>query len=104
MNVTWKSPDGTVITAEVDNGTTLMNAALANNVPLILGECGGNLSCATCHVVVDDAWIERTGGPGEFETDMLDTTAAIRQPNSRLSCQITASDDLDGLILNVPQP
>jgi len=104
MKVTWQLPDGSTIVGDVTQGTTLMEAAQAHNVPLILGECGGNMSCATCHVVVHDDWFEKTGGPGEFEVDMLDATAAERQSNSRLSCQITADDSLDGLVLIVPQP
>lgn len=104
MKVTWKSADGSEITADVADGTVLMQAGLDNNVPRILGECGGCLSCATCHVIVDDAWIARTGTPDEFEDAMLEITEAPRQPNSRLSCQIEARDDLDGLVLWVPEP
>lgn len=103
MNVTWKLPDGGEISAKVDAGMTLMEAGLANDVPEILGECGGNMSCGTCHVVVDDAWIEQTGGPGEFEDAVLDLTNAPRAAHSRLSCQLVASDALDGLVLHVPQ-
>lgn len=103
MKVTWKLPDGTEITAEVAHGQTLMEAALANNVPGVIGECGGCLSCATCHVVVDEAWREATGTPGEMEDAMLDITAAPRQPASRLSCQLTAAPELDGLVLIVPE-
>ena len=80
----------------------MMEAAIANNVPRILGDCGGNLSCATCHVFVDPAWADRVGGPGDMEDPMLDMTEADRGATSRLSCQIVASDDLDGLVLHVP--
>lgn len=104
MKVTWILPDGREISAEVADGISLMEAALANNVPGIIGECGGNLSCATCHVVVDETWFGRTGGPGEFENEMLDVTDAERQRTSRLSCQIPASPELDGLVLRVPEP
>lgn len=103
MNVKWKLPDGSEITADVTDGMTMMEAALAHNVPGVIGECGGNLSCATCHVYVDEAWVGKTGVADDFEDDMLDVAEAERRPSSRLSCQITASDALDGLVLIVPQ-
>lgn len=102
MQATWHLPDGTTITATIPQGQTLMEAARANGVPSILGDCGGNMSCATCHVVVDPAWIERTGSAEGFETDMLEVTDAPRQPHSRLSCQIRMTADLDGLVLHIP--
>ena len=102
MQVTWNLPDGTTIIATIPAGQTLMEAARANAIPSILGDCGGNLSCATCHVVVDPAWIDRTGAAEGFEADMLDVTDAPRQPHSRLSCQIRMTADLDGLVLHIP--
>lgn len=102
MKVTWILPDGAQITAEVAEGLSLMEAAVAQNVPGVVGECGGNLSCATCHVQVADDWAARVGGPEDFEDAMLDTVEAARGPTSRLSCQIRASADLDGLVLIVP--
>jgi len=104
MQVTWKLPDGAEITAEVTEGTSLMEAARANDVPLVLGECGGCLSCATCHVIVAPEWRERVGAPDEMEEMMLDVTEAPRHADSRLSCQIEASAALDGLVLIVPAP
>ena len=102
MQATWHLPDGTTITATIPAGQTLMEAARAHGVPSVLGDCGGNMSCATCHVVVDPAWIDRTGLAEGFEADMLDVTDAPRQPHSRLSCQITMTADLDGLVLHIP--
>ena len=102
MKATWALPDGTEVTAEVEEGLNLMRAAVENNVDGVIGECGGNLSCATCHVVVDDAWIGKTGELDDFEDAMLDVAEAERQPNSRLSCQIEMSVDLDGIRLIVP--
>ncbi|GAB4361572.1 MAG: 2Fe-2S iron-sulfur cluster-binding protein [Oricola sp.] len=104
MRVTWKLADGREITGEVADGINMMEAAVANNVPRVIGECGGNLSCATCHVYVDEAWREATGEAGEYEDAMLDVAEAERLPSSRLSCQIVASPELDGLVLIVPEP
>jgi 2Fe-2S ferredoxin len=103
MKVTWILPGGAEVSAEVAEGQSLMEAAVARNVPGVVGECGGNLSCATCHVIVAEDWAARVGGPGEFEDAMLDTVEAARGPGSRLSCQITARDGLDGLVLIVPE-
>lgn len=100
--VTWILADGRQINADVPVGHNLMEAAVAHNVPDVIGECGGCLSCATCHVYVDDAWVAKTGKPGDMENDMLEITTAERRGNSRLSCQIIASADLDGLVLHVP--
>lgn len=102
MKVTWELADGTEIEADVAPGTTLKDAALAAEVPGILGDCGGNLSCATCHVVVADDWVGVVGGPESTEDFMLDITEAPREANSRLSCQIEMTAALDGLRLRVP--
>ena len=101
--VTWVLADGREITAEVPAGHSMMEAAVANNVPGVIGECGGCLSCATCHVYVDPAWYPKTGVPDEMEAEMLELTLAERRETSRLSCQIAASPALDGLVLRVPQ-
>ncbi len=100
--VTWKMANGDTIVADVKAGTTLMEAALDNDVPEIIGECGGCLSCATCHVFVDPAWEDKVGSTDDMEDAMLDVTDVPKKANSRLSCQITMSDELDGLILEVP--
>jgi 2Fe-2S ferredoxin len=102
MKATWILPDGRKITAEVAPGTTMMSAAVAHDVPGVIGECGGTLSCATCHVYVDPAWADKTGSAGEFEEAMLDVAEAPRTETSRLSCQIEMSAELDGLVLRVP--
>jgi ferredoxin, 2Fe-2S len=103
MKATWILPNGREITADVAEGRTLMEAAVAADVPGVIGECGGTLSCATCHVHVDDAWRSKTGAVGDFEDAMLDVTEAERTDASRLSCQIEMSAELDGIILRVPQ-
>ena len=79
MKATWILPDGRKITAEVGEGLSLMEAAVANNIPNVIGECGGNLSCATCHVYVADDWASRTGPAGDFEDPMLDVADAERK-------------------------
>jgi 2Fe-2S ferredoxin len=100
--ITWILHDGRKIVAEAQKGHSLMEAAVANDVPEILGECGGCLSCATCHVYVDPAWQAKIGGPKDMENELLEITAAERRENSRLSCQIVADDELDGLVVQVP--
>ncbi|MEO8240700.1 MAG: 2Fe-2S iron-sulfur cluster-binding protein [bacterium] len=104
MKATWILPDGKQITAEVKPGRTLMEAAVSNNVPYVIGECGGSMICATCHVVVDPDWTAAAGGPSKFEDGMLDETEAERTATSRLSCQLAMSAALDGIILHVPKP
>ncbi len=101
--ITWKQADGSAIEAEVADGTSLMEAAVANSVPGVIGECGGCLSCATCHVYVDETWLDKIGLADEFEDAMLDVAEAERREASRLSCQITASPALDGLVVHVPE-
>ena len=102
--ITWKVDGAADISAEVEDGVTLKDAALDNDVPYVIGECGGCLSCATCHVSVDSAWTDALGSPDFMEDDMLDFTEVERGPNSRLSCQIVVSDKLDGLVLHPPKP
>ncbi|WP_333817036.1 2Fe-2S iron-sulfur cluster-binding protein [Tabrizicola sp.] len=103
MQATWNLADGRQITLDVAEGTSLMEAATRHGVPGIVGECGGSMSCATCHVLVDPAWAERAGEAGPFEDDMLDITEAGRQPTSRLSCQLKMTAALDGIVVSVPQ-
>lgn len=102
MKATWTLPDGSTKTAEVAAGTNLMEAAVANGIPEIEGACGGCLSCATCHVFVDPAWLAKLGGVDVFEDAMLDATDVERTDASRLSCQITMREELDGITLTVP--
>ena len=101
--ITWKTQDGNEIIADVKNGLNLMEAAIANDVPNVDGDCGGCLSCATCHVFVDEAWFEKTGEVDDIEDTMLEMTDVERRDNSRLSCQMIASPELDGLVLHVPE-
>lgn len=99
--ITFKQPDGTAQTVDAENGMTVMEAAKLQEIPGIEAECGGACACATCHVYIDDAWTEATGGPEEMEEDMLDFAFDVRE-QSRLSCQIKVTDKLDGLVVTVP--
>jgi 2Fe-2S ferredoxin len=100
--ITYIEFNGTPHEVEVANGVSLMEGALQNGVPGIDGDCGGNAACATCHVYVDAAWLPKTGSPNEMEEAMLDLADGL-QENSRLACQIHASNDLDGLVLHMPE-
>ena len=86
----------------VSNGVTVMRAAIQNDLPGIDAECGGCLSCATCHVYVDPAFADRLPPMSEDEEDLLSGVSAERQATSRLSCQLTMSDVLDGLTVRIP--
>ena len=86
---------------DVENGATVMEAAIRNAVPGIEAECGGACACATCHVYVEDGWFERLPQAEELEQQMLDFAFDV-QPNSRLSCQIKVDDSLDGLVVRIP--
>ncbi|XOV87558.1 MAG: 2Fe-2S iron-sulfur cluster-binding protein [Pseudomonadota bacterium] len=94
--------DGTETVVEAANGSTVMNAAVDNLVPGIDADCGGECSCATCHVVVSDEWIAVVGKPSEQEESMLDLNPD-REANSRLSCQIKVTDDIDGIVVQLPE-
>lgn len=100
--VTYISADGNETVVNVENGENLMQAALDNNVAGILGDCGGGCACATCHVYVDPAWAEKAGEPSDLESDMLEGLLEP-QPTSRLSCQIIMSDELDGIVVRLPE-
>lgn len=94
--------DGTETTVDATDGMSVMNAAIDNLVPGIDADCGGECSCATCHVIVDDAWMAKAGKPSEQEESMLDLNPD-REANSRLSCQIAVTEELDGLVVQLPE-
>jgi len=102
--VTYVEYDGTPHTVDVPEGTSVMRGAVDNNVPGIDADCGGECACATCHVYVDAAWLDKTGlpVPGSQEASML-SFAAVAQPNSRLSCQIRIREELAGLTVRMPE-
>jgi 2Fe-2S ferredoxin len=99
--ITFSDSSGAARTVEAEVGSTVMETAIRNNIPGIEAECGGACACATCHVYVDEAWREKVGGPSPMEEDMLDFGYDVRS-NSRLSCQIKMTDDLDGLTVTTP--
>ena len=101
-SVTYVQPDGSLRTVDARAGTTVMEAAIDHDVPGIVAECGGACSCATCHVYVDSAWAERLDPPDSQEDGMLDCVLD-RHAASRLSCQIVLTDELDGLVVHVPE-
>ncbi|QDM15874.1 2Fe-2S iron-sulfur cluster binding domain-containing protein [Tardiphaga sp. vice352] len=101
-SVTYIHSDGRSETVDARDGDSAMITAMQSGVDGIVGECGGGLVCATCHVYVDDSWMERVGTAAADEDEMLEGVAAERSPNSRLSCQIKMSDALDGLVLRLP--
>jgi ferredoxin, 2Fe-2S len=88
---------------DADNDSSVMRAAVSHGVRGIAAECGGNGICATCHVYVDEAWLTRLGPVSEDEDTLLDSTASVRLPNSRLACQIRITPALDGLTLRLPE-
>ncbi|MCW5714109.1 MAG: 2Fe-2S iron-sulfur cluster binding domain-containing protein [Bauldia sp.] len=100
--ITYIAADGTNYAVEAENGMTVMEAAIHNQVPGIEAECGGACACATCHVYVEDPFKDIVGDPSPMEEDMLDFGYDVR-PNSRLSCQIRVSDELDGMVVKVPE-
>ncbi len=100
--VTFIAFNGSQRTVEVPVGTTLMRAATDNRVDGIDGDCGGNCACATCHVYVDPKWVDRTGSRTPGEAEMLNLVAELRD-NSRLACQITIDQSLDGLVVATPE-
>ena len=87
---------------EATNGESVMETAIKNSIPGIDADCGGACACATCHVYVDAAFMEKVGQPEDMEQSMLDFAENV-QENSRLSCQISVSDDLDGLKVTTPE-
>jgi 2Fe-2S ferredoxin len=100
--ITYIEHNGTEHALEVKNGLSVMEGAVKNNVPGIDADCGGACACATCHVYVDAAWIDKVGSKSAMEESMLDFAENV-ESNSRLSCQIKVADTLDGLVVRMPE-
>jgi 2Fe-2S ferredoxin len=99
--ITYIEHDGHAHTVDAEIGSTVMETALKNGVSGIVAECGGSCTCATCHVYVDEPWFTRLGPRSADEEYQLDSAFDVRE-NSRLSCQIVVSEDLDGLVVRTP--
>ena len=99
--ITYIEHNGKSHTLEVANGLTVMEGAVQNNIPGIDADCGGSCACATCHVYVNEKWFDKLPNKESAEEDMLDM-AFEPKTSSRLSCQLTVSNELDGLVVNMP--
>ena len=95
--------DGSTRSVAAKSGASVMETAIRHNIRGIDAECGGSCSCATCHVYVDDAFLDKLAPPDDMEDELLDGTASERAANSRLSCQITVTAELEGLSVRVPE-
>ena len=100
--ITYIDSTGSQKTIDVANGLSVMEGAVQNNIPGIDADCGGSMACATCHVYVKEEWFNKLSKPEEGEKDMLDVAYEPKK-NSRLSCQITVSDEIDGLVITTPE-
>ena len=100
--ITYNTHENKIHTVDVQNGLTVMEGAVQNDIPGIDADCGGGMACATCHVYVNEEWLDKLPAKEDGEEDMLDMAY---EPNkfSRLSCQIVVSDELDGLVVSIPE-
>ena len=99
--ITYQDTKGNSKTIDVESGLTVMEGAIQNNIPGIDADCGGSMACATCHVYVEEKWLDQLPKAEEAEVDMIDMAFEPKK-NSRLSCQIIVSDKLDGLKVTTP--
>ncbi len=101
--VTYQSPSGAAHQVDVPVGTTVMQGAVKNGIDGIVAECGGVCMCSTCHVFVDESFLDKLPPAQDTEEAVLEIAAEERQPNSRLSCQIKMTEALDGLVVRLPK-
>ncbi|MBR9843038.1 MAG: 2Fe-2S iron-sulfur cluster binding domain-containing protein [Rhodobacteraceae bacterium] len=101
--ITYIEHNGAEHVVDVASGLTVMEGARDNNIPGIEADCGGACACSTCHVYVDAAWVEKIPGKDDMEEDMLDFAYEPDPVRSRLTCQIKVTDDMDGLIVHMPE-
>ena len=99
--VTYIDHSGEKREVEIENGLTVMEGAIQNDIPGITADCGGAMACATCHVYVQEDWFNKLSKVDDGERDMLDMAFEPKK-NSRLSCQLIVSDELDGLVVTTP--
>ena len=99
--ITYKDFQGNSKTIDIENGLSVMEGAIQNDIPGIDADCGGAMACATCHVYVEDRWLDKIPKAEEAEVDMIDMAYEPKK-NSRLSCQLIVSDELEGLTVTTP--
>ncbi len=99
--ITYIDFEGKSRTIEVENGLSVMEGAIQNDIPGIDADCGGSMACATCHVYVEQTWLDKLPKAEDGEIDMIDMASEPKK-NSRLSCQLIVSDELDGLLITTP--
>lgn len=102
VKITFVESNGTEHSCEGETGMTLMEVAIKNDIKAISADCGGACACATCHVYVRQDWQYKTGQANDLEEDMLDFAVHVKD-NSRLSCQIKVTDELDGIVVDMPE-
>ena len=100
--ITYKDNQGNSKTIEVEKGLSVMEGAIQNNIPGIDADCGGSMACATCHVYVEEKWLNKLPKVEDAEVDMIDMAFEPKK-NSRLSCQLIVTEDLDGLEVTTPE-
>ncbi len=100
--ITYKDKDGNSKIIEVENGLSVMEGAIQNDIPGIDADCGGAMACATCHVYVEEKWFDKLSKAEDAEVDMIDMAHEPKK-NSRLSCQLIVTDELNGLIVTTPE-
>ena len=100
--ITYKDKDGNSKTIEVEKGLTVMEGAIQSDIPGIDADCGGSMACSTCHVYVEEKWFDKLPKAEDAEVDMIDM-AYDPKKNSRLSCQLIVTNELDGLIVTTPE-
>tara|TARA_R110000772_G_scaffold103600_3_gene204687 strand:+ start:35353 stop:35673 length:321 start_codon:yes stop_codon:yes gene_type:complete len=101
-SITFKIASGELIQVDAANGSSLMRVAVDNGIAGIVAECGGAGSCATCHCYIDEPWFETLDPPDDMERDMLDCVL-MPSPSSRLSCQVKITEELDGMLVRLPE-
>ena len=101
--ITYVEHNGTEHTVEVANGLTVMEGARDNNIPGIEADCGGACACSTCHVYVDEAWVDKLKAKEEMETDMLEFAFEPDERQSRLTCQLKVTPNMEGLVVRLPE-
>ena len=100
--ITYLDNQGNSKTIDVENGLTVMEGAIQNDIPGIDADCGGSMACATCHVYVEEKWLDKITKAEEAEVDMIDMAFEPKK-NSRLSCQLIVTDELNGLTITTPE-